>query len=142
MITAHLCQIPVERIHPHHQCQLRDCVSLEVVNGSILTWLYQQLKVIRNGRRVLLETLLAWPVCIAGEKDYAAAIRLKLADESQHQCYVAEICQREALLIFIFSGFRAAQHIPVIGAASNAGQRWEPAVHDLSGYGAGELVNG
>ncbi|KAF7512548.1 hypothetical protein GJ744_000809 [Endocarpon pusillum] len=128
------------------QCQLRDCVPLEtmlkVVSGSILSWLYQQLKIIRNGRRVLVKTILAWPVCIAGEKDYAAAIRLKLANESQHQCYVAEMCHLEARLIFIFSGFRAAHQIPVIGAANNAGQRWEPAVRDLSGDGAGEVVNG
>lgn len=146
MITAHLFQIPVERIHPHHQCQLRDCVSLEamlkVVNGSILSWLYQQLRVIRNGRQVLLKTILALPVCIGGEKDYAAAIRLELADESQHQCYVAEMCHLEALLIFDFSDFRAADQIPVIGATDNAGQRWEPAVRDLSGDGAGEVVNG
>lgn len=102
---------------------------------------HQQLQVIGNSRRVLLEAVLAGPVCVAAEKHHAAAFGSKTAQESENQRCVGEMVHLKGLLVAIPSELHTTGQVPVVGVAHDAGERREFAVCDLSGEDTSEIVH-
>lgn len=92
---CYLLEMAIQRVHPGDNGQPGHRISLEalskVVGFLVGSRLHYQLQVVRYCGRVFLQTILARPVRIAGEKDDTAAVRAEAAEKSEDQSRVSDM---------------------------------------------------